>query len=63
MHELAELSQGWPQHINSVAVAAGQVIWGHGGSLQPVLEQAIELGKAMKEQYYSSRLEVCPGRS
>ncbi|MCY4358495.1 MAG: hypothetical protein OXD01_13355, partial [Gammaproteobacteria bacterium] len=54
------LSQGWPQHINSVAVAAGQVIRDHGGSLQSdLLLQALELGKEKKEQYYYTRLKAC----
>ncbi|MCY4264279.1 MAG: hypothetical protein OXE78_05440 [Gammaproteobacteria bacterium] len=58
--ELAGLSQGWPQHINSVAVAAGQVIRDHGGNLQPdLLPQALALGKEKKDQYYSSRLKAC----
>ena len=58
--ELASLSQGWPQHINSVAVAAGQIIRDHGGSLQSdLLPQALELGKEKKEQYYFSRLKAC----
>ncbi|MCY4358003.1 MAG: hypothetical protein OXD01_10850, partial [Gammaproteobacteria bacterium] len=57
--ELASLSQGWPQHINSVAVAAGQIIRDHGGSLQPeLLSQALELGKEKKEQYYYTRLKA-----
>ncbi|MCY4263309.1 MAG: hypothetical protein OXE78_00420 [Gammaproteobacteria bacterium] len=57
MHKLAELSQGWSQHLNYVA--AGQAIWGHGGSQQ----QVIEPGKAMKEQYYFSQVDACSGRS
>ncbi|MCY4356283.1 MAG: hypothetical protein OXD01_02060, partial [Gammaproteobacteria bacterium] len=58
--ELANLSQGWPQHINSVAVAAGQVIRDHGSGLQPdLLSQALELGKEKKEQYYHTRLKAC----
>ncbi len=60
--ELASLSQGWPQHINSVAVAAGQVIQKNGGSLQSnLLQQAVELGKEKKEQYYYTRLKACSG--
>ncbi len=58
--ELARLSQGWPQHINSVAVAAGQIIQKHGSNLQPnLLQQAIELGEEMKEEYFYSRLKAC----
>ncbi|MCY4358670.1 MAG: ATP-binding protein [Gammaproteobacteria bacterium] len=61
--ELARLSQGWPQHINSVAVAAGQVIQKNGGSLQSdLLQQAVELGKEKKKQYYYTRLKACSGR-
>ncbi len=32
--ELAKLSQGWPQHINAIGVAAGLVIRANGGKLE-----------------------------
>jgi len=34
VEHLAQLSQGWPQHINRVAVAAAQVIVDHGGQIE-----------------------------
>ena len=58
--ELTGLSQGWPQHINRVTVAAGRVIRDHGRGLQPeLLPQTLKLGREMKEQYYASRLNAC----
>ncbi len=33
VNELAELSQGWPQHINRVAVAAVRLIRNNGGRI------------------------------
>ncbi len=54
---LAELSQGWPQHINRVAVAAARVIQDHGGQIErPWLEQALAQGRERKEEYYAERL-------
>ena len=62
--ELAKLSQGWPQHINYVAVTAGQLIHEYGSSIKPdLLQQALNLGRERKKKYYSSRLEICPGRA
>ena len=58
--DLAKLSQGWPQHINSVTVSAGQIIHEHGSSIQPdLLEQVIELSRERKDDYYVSRLDAC----
>ncbi len=57
---LAELSQGWPQHINSVSVAACQIIRDHHGNLnKDLLPQALELGQRLKNEYYVSRLKRC----
>ena len=54
---LTELSQGWPQHINRVAVAATRVILDHGGRIQGhLLKMALEHGSARKEAYYADRL-------
>ncbi len=56
---LAELSQGWPQHINRVGVATGRVIRGNKGRLEPqLLEQAIEKGIERKNDYYDRRLKA-----
>ena len=61
---LAELSQGWPQHINRVAVAAARVICDHGGFLEEhLLEQALERGRERKDAYYSDRLAAGSGRA
>ncbi|MCY4148348.1 MAG: hypothetical protein OXF73_03150 [Gammaproteobacteria bacterium] len=43
---LAELSQGWPQHINGVSVAACQVICDHGENFDKgLLSRTLELGR------------------
>ena len=55
--KLAELSQGWPQHINRVAVAAVRVICDNGGHIDGAhLEQALESGRERKDAYYAGRL-------
>ncbi|MYB35324.1 MAG: ATP-binding protein [Gammaproteobacteria bacterium] len=57
---LADLSQGWPQHINSVSVAACQIIRDHHGNLdRDLLSQALELGRKFKNEYYVSRVKRC----
>ena len=57
VNELAELSQGWPQHINRVAVAAARVIRDNGGHINgALLEQALESGRKRKDAYYAGRL-------
>ncbi len=62
VNELAELSQGWPQHINSVAVAAGQIIHENGGGIQPnLLQSAITMAQERKDDYYASRIDACSG--
>ncbi len=54
---LAKLSQGWPQHINRVGVAAGQVIRSNNGLLErSLLERALEKGTERKNDYYAGRL-------
>ncbi len=59
---LTDLSQGWPQHINSVSVAALRVLNDHGGSIhEDLLLRAIRLGKELKEEYYTHRLAACSG--
>ncbi|MCY4147898.1 MAG: ATP-binding protein [Gammaproteobacteria bacterium] len=60
VNALAELSQGWPQHINSVSVAAGQIIHDNGGSItKNLLRQAMTLGQKLKEDFYARRLRAC----
>ncbi len=54
---LAKSSQGWPQHINRVGVAAGRVIRSHDGRLERhLLEQALAKGEERKNDYYTRRL-------
>lgn len=54
---LTELSQGWPQHINRVGVAAGRVLCTNKGQLERhLLEQALEKGVERKNDYYARRL-------
>ncbi len=56
---LAQLSQGWPQHINRVGVAAARVIRSNNGSLdERFLEQAIAEGTERKNVYYLGRLKA-----
>jgi len=56
---LAELSQGWPQHVNRVGVAAGLVIRANEGQLAPhLLGQAMESGTKRKNDYYEERIEA-----
>ncbi len=57
--KLAELTQGWPQHIHCVAVAACQVLRENGGRIKPALfSQVREVALANKEEYYLGRLEA-----
>ncbi len=60
---LAELSQGWPQHINRVGVAAARVIHANKSHLEShLLEQALERGTERKNDYYKGRLEAGSNR-
>ena len=57
VERLTELSQGWPQHINRVSVAAARVILEHGGRIEGhLLEQALQRGRERKQEYYAGRL-------
>ncbi len=57
VRNLAELSQGWPQHINRVAVAAARVIGDNDGWIgADHLEKALERGRERKDAYYAGRL-------
>ncbi len=54
---LSELSQGWPQHLNRVGLAAGQVIRKNNGKLErPLLDEALQKGTERKNDYYAGRL-------
>ncbi len=54
---LADLSQGWPQHINRIGVAAGYAIRGNGGRIERhLLDQALEKGTEKKNIYYDHRI-------
>jgi len=60
---LAELSQGWPQHMNCVGVEAGRVIRASGGRVERhLLERALEHGVEGKNEYYEGRVEAGSGR-
>ena len=57
---LAQLSQGWPQHVNGVGIAAGQVVHANKMQLERyLLEQALEAGVDEKNDYYTGRLAAC----
>ncbi len=57
---LAQLSQGWPQHINRVSVSACRVIAKHEHQVRgELLEYAIEEGRKSKENYYDMILRRC----
>ena len=57
VNALTELSQGWPQHINRIGVAAGRVIRTHEHQLgSHLLEHALEKGIERKNDYYAGRL-------
>ncbi len=59
---LAELSQGWPQHINRVGVAAGRVLRSNDGRVgQHLLQQALQRGVERKNAYYEGRVEAGSG--
>ncbi len=61
---LAELSQGWPQHINSVSVAAGKVLKAHGGRMDAAsLQEAMTIAEEYKREYYVGRLAAGSSRS
>ncbi len=61
---LAELSQGWPQHLNSVSVAAGEVLQAHGGCMNPAgLEQAMATAEESNREYYAARLAAGSSRT
>ena len=57
VNRLAELSQGWPQHVNSVAVAACGIIRANGGRIDSGhLDAAMAAAEEYKQEYYAGRL-------
>ena len=64
VNELAELSQGWPQHINSVSVAACDIIQANEGRIDSAhLDEAMAAAEAYKREYYAGRLAAGTDRS
>ena len=60
VERLAKLSQGWPQHINRVSVAASRIISENGSQVRSeLLEEALKDGQQRKESYYATRLRSC----
>ncbi len=58
--ELARLSQGWPQHVKCVSVAAASLIRDHEGRIEKnMLAEILKHGQELMEDYYSFRLEAC----
>ena len=54
---LAELSQGWPQHVNRVLVAACSVIRANGRRIDAArLDEAVAAAEEYKREYYAGRL-------
>ncbi len=64
VNKLAELSQGWPQHINSVAIAACDIIRANGGRIDSGhLDGAMAAAEEYKREYYAGRLAAGTDRS
>ncbi len=64
VNRLAELSQGWPQHINRVAVAACGIIRANGGRLDSGhLDEAMAAAEKYKREYYAGRLAAGSSRA
>ena len=61
---LAELSQGWPQHINSVSVAASGIIRDNGYRIDAGrLDAAVAAAEEYKQEYYAGRLAAGSARA
>ena len=59
---LTECSQGWPQHLNRIAVAACRILDGCGMNADAVSHaDALAAGEAAKTEYYRDRLREVPG--
>ena len=64
VERLAELSQGWPQHINSVSVAASSIIRDNDYRIDAGhLDAAITAAEEYKREYYAGRLAAGSARS
>ena len=64
VNRLAELSQGWPQHINSVSVAACDIIRANGGRIDSGhLDEALAAAEEYKREYYAGRLAAGSSRA
>ena len=64
VNRLAELSQGWPQHINRVAVAACGIIRASGGRIDSGhLDEAMVAAEKYKREYYAGRLAAGSSRA
>ena len=64
VNRLAELSQGWPQHINRVAVAACEIIRANGGRIDSgYLDEAMAAAEEYKREYYAGRLAAGSSRA
>ncbi len=61
---LAELSQGWPQHINSVSIAACDIIHSNGGRIDPArLDEVMTTAEKYRQEYYAARLAAGASRA
>ena len=61
---LAELSQGWPQHVNSVAVAACEIIRDNDGRLDSGhLDEVMAATEEYRREYYAGRLAAGSSRA
>ncbi len=61
---LADRSQGWPQHLNRVSVAAARQLQARGGRLDAAsLEAALAAADAAKQEYYAARVAAGRGRA
>ncbi len=61
---LVELSQGWPQHLNSVSVAAGEILKAHGGRMEAAgLTEAMAVAEEYRREYYAARLAAGASRA
>ncbi|MCY4219597.1 MAG: ATP-binding protein [Gammaproteobacteria bacterium] len=60
---LAELSQGWPQHISRVSVVAARVISSNDKRIKAkLLKQVLAEGQKRKDNYYAMILRRCSGQ-
>ena len=64
VERLAELSQGWPQHINSVSVAASSIIRDNDYRIDAGrLDAAVAAAEEYKQEYYAGRLAAGSARA